>query len=204
MTDQLANAPADVVAAFERLTARQRAFALALPTAASQEAAMLAAGYAPQTARKTAATLAAHPDVAAVVDFLTSTALESASCDIETLLREAARIALADPLGAFTGQGGLKNIEDWPEELRRALSGIEVFEEFEWKGEGKERRREFIGYTKKIKFWDKPRTLELIAKIQGFMAPERHEHEHRIEGMSGLLKEINGADCGPGPASSRR
>ena len=54
-------------------------------------------------------------------------------------------------------------IHEIPEEIRRAISGLETFEEFE--GFGKDREK--IGDTKKLKFWDKPRALELLGKHLG-------------------------------------
>lgn len=193
----LDTAPPEVLAAYKRLNDRQRAFALALPTAASQEAAMLAAGYAAQTARKTASTLAAHPDVVTVVNHLVNGAVQAAQDDVETLIRELCRVGLADPLGMFNDDDTLKPLREWPEDLRRTLSGIEIDEIWEHEGTGPDRKRVQVGLTKKVKFWDKLRAIEQVAKIRGYMVPEKHEHVHRIDGMAGLLEEINGAGLGP-------
>lgn len=197
MTPHLKHAPPAVLAAFERLTTRQQAFALALPTAVSQEAAMLAAGYAPQTARKTAATLAAHPDVTIVVSFIAGSAIELARDSVDRLVQELCHIGLADPLGMFNDDDTLKPLREWPEELRRSLSSIDIDELMVGKGE----ERRVMGRTAKVRFWGKTDAIEKIAKIRGYLVPEKHEHVHRIEGMAGLLAEIDGKNTGPGPSS---
>lgn len=199
MTHQLDNAPDDVVEAWKRLNPKQQAFALALPTSPTHEAAMLAAGYAAQTARKKAGELAKHPGVTKVVNWLVGQVMHDTRDSIERVVRELCDIALTDPISIFDAQDNLLPIREWPEDMRRALAGIEVLEEFE--GRGKDRKS--IGVTKKVKFWDKGMALERIAKVKGYMRPEQHEHTHRIAGLAGLLQEIDGADCGPGPARSR-
>jgi phage terminase small subunit len=198
--DPLQGAPAEVVAAYNRLSALRQAFALALPTASSHEAAMIAAGYAPQTARKKAGEAAKHPDVIAVVNWIVSQAVVQAKDSVERLVEELCRIGYTDPITIFDDDDNLLPIREWPEDMRRALSGIEILEEYQ--GQGK--NREYIGRTKKVKFWDKGMSLERVAKIKGYLKPEQHEVTHRIAGLAGLLQEIDGSDCGPGPARSRR
>lgn len=201
MTASLEHAPDHVAAAYKRLSPKLRAFALALPTAASQEAAALSVGYGAQHARKNSATMAKHPDVVIVLDYLVSTAVQAASDDVETLIKELVRIGLADPIGMFNDDDTLKPLREWPEDLRRALSGIDIDEIFAFEGEGKQRKRVHVGYTKKVKFWNKLGAIEQIAKIRGYYSPEKHEH--RVEGLSGLLEEINGAGLGPSRNATR-
>ena len=196
MSDHLTNAPPAVLEAWARLNPREQAFALALPTAASHEAAMLAAGYAPQTARKKAGSVAAKPDIVTVVNYLIGNALEAAQDTVERVVKELCNIGFTDPIAIFDAHDNLLPIREWPEDMRRALAGIEVFEEFE--GRGKDRKS--VGVTKKVKFWDKGMALERIAKVKGYLRPEQHEHIHRVEGLTGLLKEIDGAGTGPGPS----
>lgn len=196
----LDGAPENVVAAFKRLSGKQRVFVLALPTAASHEAAMVQAGYTETYARKRAGIAAKHPDVVTVLNWIVSEAVEAARDSVERVLRELCDVSFTDPLTIFDEADNIRPIREWPEDMRRALAGIEVFEEYQ--GRGKD--REFIGRTKKVKFWNKLDGLEKVAKIKGYMQPEKVEHTHRVEGLAGLLAEIDGSDTGPGPASSRR
>lgn len=188
-------APAHVTAAFKRLTPKMRAFALALPTAESQEAAALAAGYGAQHARKNSGAMAKHADVAIVVDYIVNSAVKEAQDDVERLIREACAVALADPIGMVNPDGSIKPLHEWPENLRRALASYDVSELRIGKGEDA-----VLGLLHKPRFWNKLDAIEKIAKIRGYLLPEKHEHTHRIEGMSGLLAEINGAGTGVGPS----
>lgn len=193
MSAQLQGAPADVLAAFNKLNPRQQAFALALPAAASQEAAALAAGYGAQHANKNAHALAAKPEVRIVVAYLAGAALKAAEDDLERLIREACHVALADPIGMVNADGSLKPLHEWPENLRRALASYDLAEISA--GSGAE--KVCIGTLAKPRFWNKLDAIEKIAKIRGYLAPEKHEHTHRLTGMGDLLAEIDGAGTGP-------
>lgn len=76
------------------------------------------------------------------------------------ILGELKSIGLVDIAQAYDDNGKLKDPAQMPIELRRAISGIDTVEEFEGRGES----RESIGYTKKVKFWDKLRALELLGE----------------------------------------
>ena len=76
------------------------------------------------------------------------------------VLTELARLATVDIAQAFDDNGNLLDIQDIPEDVRRAISGVEVEVLTEWK-DGKKNP---IGYTKKLKFWDKNKSLETIAR----------------------------------------
>ena len=172
MTDQLANAPEDVVEAWKRLNPRRRALALALPTAKTKVQAAIDAGYTPKTADKKASALAAEPDVAKVVHYLTcgepgtpaAVVMQAAKESCDRLVDELVAIGFTDPLSIFDDDDNLLPIRKWPEDMRRALSGIEILEEFQ--GQGAE--REYIGRVKKVKFWDKNVALSTIAKLRRY------------------------------------
>jgi len=78
----------------------------------------------------------------------------------DTVLKGLLEIATTDIAEAFNEDGTLKPIHEIPIEVRKAISSIEVNELFE--GFGKERTQ--IGLTKKIKFWDKVRSLENLGR----------------------------------------
>lgn len=58
----------------------------------------------------------------------------------------------------------LLELQDMPAELQRLIAGIEFEELFEWRGAGKDRERVHIGRLHKIKFWDKPKSIETFMK----------------------------------------
>lgn len=202
--DQLKGAPTRVLEAFNRLNEKQKTFALALPTAKSQKDAARLAGYSEKTAKSLAFRLANHADIKVVVGYLTTPTLEAAADvvavakdSVERTVEEICRIGLADPRTLFDDDGKLLPISEWPDDIARAVSSIESFEEYQGRGED----REAIGMVRKVKFHGKIDAIDKLAKIKGFYRPEQHEHTHRVQGLSDLLHEIDGAGCGPGPSS---
>jgi len=83
---------------------------------------------------------------------------------IERVLKEYARIAFADIAQAYDDSGNLLAIPHMPEDIRRALTGIEISELF---GDGKA-----IGRLKKVRFAQKVAALDSLAKHLGIF-PER-------------------------------
>jgi phage terminase small subunit len=105
--------------------------------------------------------LLARPDVAARVDELSSERFRLVQIEAADVLRELIRIAMSDVAAAFDPHTNtLKNIHDIPLELRRAISSVKT-EEL-WEGKGKDRAQ--IGWTKEVKFWNKDRGLEMLAR----------------------------------------
>lgn len=193
------SSPANIREAWLSLSDKQRALAAALPTAKSNEAAFLAAGYAASVARKKNQKIPqAVVDVAA---YLAGAALKGAVLGVQEVLGELAHSVRFDPLDIFDENDRIKPITKWPEHARRALASVEVLEE---RAKGKD--PEFLVRTKKVKFIGKVEAADKLLRALGAYAPERVEHTHRIEGLSGLLAELaaTGADTGPGPAASRR
>ena len=78
----------------------------------------------------------------------------------DRVLTELARLATCDISQAFDSNGDLLPIHEMPEDCRRAIAGIEIDVLSEWE-DGKKKP---IGFTKKIKFWDKNKSLETIAR----------------------------------------
>lgn len=84
-------------------------------------------------------------------------------------------IADVDIGDAYDQQGNLKAMHDIPEHIRRAIAGVEVFEEFEGRGEARTK----IGETKKLKLIAKDKALELLGKYRK-MFVDRVEHEGKV------------------------
>jgi phage terminase small subunit len=74
-------------------------------------------------------------------------------------LLEIARLAFNDPRKAFTPEGQLKNIQDWPDEVAAAISSIKVIEQSTTDG--------VLTTAKEIRFWDKNKPLEMAGKHLG-------------------------------------
>ena len=194
----LREAPAAVAQAFTRLNPKQKAFALALPTAASQVEAAKKAGYSERMAEKQAFVVAANPYVKVVVDYLTAATvgkeLGEARDSLERQLQELCHIGLADPRRMYDDNGNILPIKDWPDDIARAISSIETNEI--WAGSGEDRQA--IGLTRKVRFHAKIAAIDQVSKIKGYHRPQQVEHKH--SGLGSILAEINGAETGPGPA----
>lgn len=118
------------------------------------------AGYAENSANEQASRLLANANISERVQMLMQSRAKRIEIDSDMILKELLLLAKTDLSNAYDENGNLKNVQDMPEEVRRAISGIKVFEEFE--GFGKDRVK--IGEVRELKFWDKPRALELLGK----------------------------------------
>lgn len=204
------DAPAEVLESFKKLTDKQRAFALAMPLAQSQTGAARLAGYADKTAEKLAFKLASHPDIKKVVDYLAgklhAPVVEDAKDSVDRMLDELCRAALADPRTMFDENGCMLPIQDWPDDIARAVSSIESFEEYQGRGD----EREAIGMVRKVRFVGKTDAIDKVSKIKGYYRPERHEHTGpgggpmQMKQVGEVLDLIDGHDTGIGAASSRK
>jgi len=79
---------------------------------------------------------------------------------IQSLLNELKEIALLDIRQAYDENNNLLPVNQWPHALAKSVQALEVVEEFN--GSGRERVQ--VGWTKRVKFWDKIRAIELIGK----------------------------------------
>lgn len=92
---------------------------------------------------------------------------ERLSVDADYVLNRLVEIDQMDVLDILADDGGFKPIHDWPKVWRQYLSGIDVSEMWEGRGED----REIVGILKKIKWPDKTKNLELIGRhveVQAF------------------------------------
>ena len=160
----LENAPDDVAQAFNACTPRQRALAIALAKGMGREDAMLEAGYSKVQAHKTPAEVLDHPRVVKIATWLGAQAVQKQVLTVERVVEEAARIVLADIRTIFDENGNILPIHEMPDDIARCVAGIDVSEEYTGKGD----KREVLGYTKKLKFWNKLDAIEKVAKIQGW------------------------------------
>lgn len=117
-------------------------------------------GYSAKTANRIASKLLSKVDIQKKLTELRGKIAEETQITPAVILGELLRLAKADISQAFDDKGNLKPIHEIPEDVRRAISSVEIFEEFS--GSGK--TREYIGQTKKLKFWDKTKSLELLGK----------------------------------------
>lgn len=122
--------------------------------------AALRAGYSKKNAKVVASTLLREQEVVDEINRLMEERAKKVELSAEVILRELLRIATVDISQAFDEMGGLKPLNEIPEDVRRAIAGIEVSEIFD----GSRDQKHAIGLNRKVKFWDKPKALEVLGK----------------------------------------
>ena len=107
------------------------------------------------------------------------------------------QIAFADVRELFHEDGTLKAVHELDDNTAHALAGVEIFEEYE--GSGKNRR--LIGYTRKYRFSDRLRALQVLAQHFGITEVPSvdenefhlHIHDHRKLDELYPLRPVTGA-----------
>lgn len=147
----------------KKLNAQQAFFVLEYLKDLNATQAAIRAGYckkSPSNAGKVGPAMVNTPHIAAAIQEQMDKRAARLEISADVILRELLFIARADLAQAYTKEGKLKSIHDIPEETRRAMAGVKVYEEFD--GFGKDRFQ--CGETIEVKFWDKPKALELLGK----------------------------------------
>lgn len=122
--------------------------------------AAIRAGYSEKTAESQASRLLTKPQVAVFLQSLMDERSKRTDITADRILRRLDSIGDVDIGRAYDEKGNLLPIHEIPEEVRRCISGIKVFEEFD--GFGKERVK--IGEVREVKFWDKIKANELLGR----------------------------------------
>lgn len=165
----------------------------------------IAAGYKDsKSTRSSASEILARPDIQRRVHELHLQRVNEILINEQTILRELLRIATSDLGLIFNPEGGIKPIHEIPEEVRRAMSGIDV-EEI-WEGRGEDRYQS--GVIKKVKFWDKPKAIELLGKklqiwverlevnhtvtLEALVMGEGNPNERQVEGSDSVSTKAIG------------
>ena len=124
----------------------------------------------PESVNRQAFSFFEKPKIVARVAELQLAAAKRNEITVDRILQEEKCLSFYDVADIFNENGTIKNIHDIPEDLRRAIAGVQVNEIF-----GREHRT----VKTKIKLADKGRSLERISKHLG-MFVERHEHSIKI------------------------
>jgi len=129
--------------------------------------AAIRAGYSPKTANEQGARLLANVSVQIRIAELKARRNDRVDVDADYVLKRLFEIDQMDVIDIMTDDMRIKPVSQWPSSWRRYLSGFDLAEMFEGRGE----EREMVGILKKIKWPDKVRNLELLGKhisVQAF------------------------------------
>lgn len=142
------------------------------------------AGYAPHSARQTAAKLLTKAHIRAEIEKRLRAQSIRTGINADRILQELYRVATCDVGQAFDERGNLLPLREIPEDVRRAISGIETDEL--WDGAGKDRRQ--VGVTRKVRFWSKVEALRDLGRhLKLFVDIQEHRG---LEGLSEVIREV--------------
>ncbi len=147
-----------------KLNLRQDKFVREYVKTMNGEQSAIAAGYSPKTARVMASQLLTNVNVQRLLMELKSQRDEKLGVDAEWVIKRLMAIADSDVGDLYDESGKLRPMNEVPKEVRKCISGVDVFENF---ADGTQ-----IGETRKIKLWEKTRALESLAKHLGMYKPD--------------------------------
>lgn len=164
------------------LTEKQEGFCQAYLIDFNATKAAKAAGYSENTAYSIGWELLRKPEIQARIEELRKETGDKFNITRERIAQELARIAFGDTRNLFKEDGSLKAPHEWDDDTAAIIASVETEELFEGVG----REREMIGYTKKIKQWEKTKALAQLAQLLGYNAPAKTQTE--LSNPDGTLK----------------
>jgi len=157
-----------------KLTDKQELFAREYLKDLNATQAAIRAGYSEKTAKEAGYENLTKPHVLELVAELKAQRVEQTGIDAAYVLRRLVEIDQMDVLDIMTDDMSIKPVSEWPASWRRYLSGFDLADMFEGRGED----REMVGILKKIKWPDKVKNLELLGKhvtVQAFKDNVKNE-----------------------------
>lgn len=158
------------------LTAKQKRFIELYLVDLNATKAAEDAGYSKKNASHIGWDLLQKPHVIAAIADYRDKLSKSTEITIEKVRRELARIAFFDPRKMFDENGIPKAITELDDDTAAVIAGLEVFEEFEGRGEDRQK----VGTIRKWKLSDKKGALDSLGKHLG-MFNEKMVHEGGIK-----------------------
>lgn len=172
-----------------KLSARRASFVREYLIDLNATQAAIRAGYSEKTARSIGSELLTFPDVEAAIQKAMIERSRRTELTQDRVLLEIARIAYSDPRELYNPDGSLKPIHELSDEAASALAGVEITEAFDG--------RELVGYTKKVKRWDKLRALDLLCEHLGIKGgPKMEQDKDPIDDIFAALDGVEAADDG--------
>ena len=126
-------------------------------------AAARAAGYSPKAAKEIASRLLTKVNVQETIAEYKRNLSLRINIDADKIANEYAKIGFFDIGKLYDENGRLKSVKDLDKRTRAVISSIKVTELFEKIGDDKIP----TGITTEVKLWDKPATLDKLAKMIG-------------------------------------
>jgi len=169
-----------------KLTKKQKFFVAEFLKDFNGSRAAIVAGYSPKRAKQTAYDLRYKTlPVKEAIELEEEDRLTQAGVEGAQILIRMARLGFADIRKLYRPDGTLLSPNEWPDDIVPAVAGVEVFEEYQGKGED----RVLIGHTKKVRLWDPNPSLTNMAKNTGAIGNGKHRDEDD-EGVERVLTTL--------------
>ncbi|ESR71192.1 terminase [Pseudomonas aeruginosa VRFPA05] len=145
------------------LTKKQRLFVDEYLIDLNATQAAIRAGYSTRRAAEIGYQLLQRPEVAHAIQAAMAERSRRTEVEADYVIRRLREIDEMDVLDILEDDGSFRSIRDWPKAWRQFLSGIEIAELFEGRGDD----RRIAGVLRKVKWPDKLRNLELLSRHVG-------------------------------------
>lgn len=145
------------------LTKKQRLFVEEYLVDLNATQAAIRSGYSTRRAAEIGYQLLQRPEVAQAIQAAMAERSKRTEVEADYVIRRLREIDEMDVLDILEDDGSFRSIRDWPKVWRQFLSGIEVAELFEGRGDD----RRIAGVLRKVKWPDKLRNLELLSRHVG-------------------------------------
>lgn len=145
------------------LTKKQRLFVDEYLIDLNATQAAIRAGYSTRRATEIGYQLLQRPEVAQAIQAAMADRSKRTEVEADYVIRRLREIDEMDVLDILEDDGSFRSIRDWPRVWRQFLSGIEIAELFEGRGDD----RRIAGVLRKVKWPDKLRNLELLSRHVG-------------------------------------
>lgn len=140
------------------LSPKQQAFVSEYLIDKNGTQAAIRAGYSPKTAQEQSSRLLSKAIVKAAVEEGIKAQLVDNGITAERTMKEIARLGFSDVRKLFDANGSLKPITQLGDDEAACLASVEVTKKNLTAGDGQ------IDTVLKVKVWDKPKSLEMLAK----------------------------------------
>jgi phage terminase small subunit len=171
-------------------TKRQKAFVEHFLRIGNATKAAIAAGYSKKGADVAGARLLGNAGVGAEVDRRKVKIEEKFELTTDRTLREVARLAYADIRKIYNEDGSLKLPHEWDDDAAACVAGVECDELFA--GTGKD--RVLIGYTRKVRMFDKNSALEKAMKFHGLYEKDNDQFGNAIARVFKIPAKKHGSE----------
>ncbi|HEH8511560.1 TPA: terminase small subunit [Pseudomonas aeruginosa] len=145
------------------LTKKQRLFVDEYLLDLNATQAAIRAGYSTRRATEIGYQLLQRPEVAQAIQAAMAERSKRTEVEADYVIRRLREIDEMDVLDILEDDGSFRSIRDWPRAWRQFLSGIEIAELFEGRGDD----RRIAGVLRKVTWPDKLRNLELLSRHVG-------------------------------------